>query len=543
METGNRKIVKNKSNYYQYILLIVFIGFLVYARSLTNDFVWDDEEMIVKNFPYFTLGNLPNLFTQATFFSGGLSLSGWFYRPLVMSSFLLIKTVFGESSSGFHFIQITLHLINGALVFLVFEKIFNKFTKKSYKKLSLLLAMIFTTHPAHVESVAYIASISEPIYLFFILILTYMLISWPKVFHQKWNRWTIFILFLSALLTKEGAVVFLPVLLFYLFLFSKKYIKTWGAWLTSSLITYLFIRLVFFGLQSKAPNFLNPIGQATLVERIKTLPLILSRFATTFVVPLKLSVSQHMVVKQFGWSSLWLPLIGVLLMVIGLGIYLVKSKNKLAIFFSFWVIVSIIPVSNLFFPLDMSFAERWLYIPMVGMLGLTGSILIKLSSWVKYKKYLFAFLAFVVMLFSARTIIRTGDWKNGYTLYAHDIEINPESYDLQNNLGVEMFRKGEKNKSIKYFSKSIELQPNWTISNNNLGAAYEYQKDLDNAEKYYKKSVELGNYYLAYENYAMLLIKKNKLNEAREFLENEAFPRFPNNPRLIQAYLYIQEQD
>lgn len=499
--------------------------------------------MVVKNFPYFTLENLPNLFTQATFFSGGLSLSGWFYRPIVMSSFLLIKTVFGESSFGFHLIQITLHLINGVLVFLVFEKILKKFTKKSYKNLSLLLAMIFTTHPAHVESVAYIASISEPIYLFFMLLLTYMLIGWPKVFYPRWNRWIIFILFLLALLTKEGAIVFLPVSFFYLFLFSKKYLKTWGALLTSSLSTYVFIRLVFFGLQSKVPNFLNPIGQATFAERIKTLPLILSKFATTFFAPLKLSVSQHMVVKQFEPGSFWTPLIGVLTVVIGLSIYLVKSKNKLATFFSFWVIVSIIPVSNLFFPLDMSFAERWLYIPMVGMLGLAGSILIKLSFWNKHKKYVLAFLVIVVIFFSARTFIRIGDWKNGFTLYAHDIEINPESYDLQNNLGVEMFRKGEEDESIKYFIKSVELQPNWMISNNNLGAAYEYQKDFDNAEKYYKRSVGLGNYYLAYENYAMLLIKKDKLNEAREFLESEALQKFPNNPRLIQAYLYIQEQD
>jgi hypothetical protein len=461
MKTGNRKMIKNRPNHNRYILLIVFIGFLVYIRSLTNDFVWDDEEMVVKNFPHFTLGNLPSLFTQATFFSGGSSLSGWFYRPIVMSSFLLIKMIFGESSFGFHLVQTTLHLVNGVLVFLVFDKIFKKFTKKSYKKMSLLLAMIFTVHPAHVESVAYIASISEPIYLLFMLLLAYLLIGWPKVFDPKWDRWIMFTLFLLALLTKEGAIVFLPLSLFYLYLFSRKYIKTWSVWLISSLSTYVFIRLVFFGLQFKAPNFVNPIGQATFVERIKTLPFILSRFATTFFAPTTLSVSQHMVVKQFTWGSFWMPFIGVLITVVLLSIYLVKSKNKLAIFFFFWVIVSIIPVSNLFFPLDMSFAERWLYIPMVGMLGLIGSILIELSFWKKYKKHVLSFLAIVVILFGARTFIRIGDWKNGYTLYAHDIEINPASYDLQNNLGVEMFRRGEKNESIKYFIRSVELQPYW----------------------------------------------------------------------------------
>ena len=114
----------------KYVLLLVLIGLLVYAKSLGNNFVWDDEEMVVKNAPFFQIKNLPSLFTQATFYSGGSSLSGWFYRPLVMLNFLLTKVVFGLHPLGFHLVQITFHLINSLLVFLIFKELFSPENKK-----------------------------------------------------------------------------------------------------------------------------------------------------------------------------------------------------------------------------------------------------------------------------------------------------------------------------------------------------------------------------------------------------------------------------
>ena len=528
----------------KYVLFLVLVGFLVYANSLGNGFVWDDEEMVVKNTPFFQLENIPSLFTQATFYSGGgSSLSGWFYRPLVMTSFLLTKIVFGPYPLGFHLVQIAFHLISSVLVFFVFRELFFSENKKLSNPLSFILALIFAVHPANVESVAYIASVAEPLYTLFLLLLFWQILKQKKFTLMRNKSLLIILLFLLALLTKEGALVFLPILFLYIFLFQKKKLSPVINLLLTGLLGYLFIRFAFFGIQMGRPAFLAPIGQASFGERLLTLPFILLSFLKTFFFPKILSISQHTVIRQVQDPSFSLSLIVVALFFLSSLLFLFKKRSRLALFFFVWFIVSLAPVVNVVMALDMTFAERWLYFPMIGLLGFLGTVILSVPKINKASQSIFIIFLGVAALLGVRTMIRNRDWKDGFTLYSHDIKIHPESFDLQNNLGVELFRRGEKEKALFHFVKSVELQPKWTISNNNLGAVYENLEELEKAENYYKKSVELGDYYLAYENYALLLVKQERYQEAEDFLKNKALKKFPKNQKLLQIYYFLLNKE
>jgi len=65
-----------------------------------------------------------------------------------------------------------------------------------------------------------------------------------------------------------------------------------------------------------------------------------------------------------------------------------------------------------------------------------------------------------------------------------------------------------------------------------LGAVYEKLGNLDKAEECHLKSVNNGVSFLGYQNYAMVLYKKGKLMELRQFLETRALLAFPDNPIL-----------
>ena len=223
---------------------------------------------------------------------------------------------------------------------------------------------------------------------------------------------------------------------------------------------------------------------------------------------------------------------------------LIKTKSKLAMFFIAWFIFAVSPVLNLILPLDMSFAERWLYIPMIGLLGFLGSLVIETKFLRKNIDKLLAIGFLVVLVLAIRTLYRNMDWKDGYTLYSHDIEIESESFDLQNNLGVEMFRKGKYEDAFLHFEKSVELQPKWTISLNNLAATYENKGNDNMAYEYYSKSVETGSNYLAYENLAALTLDLYGPEKAVEFLD-EALGKFPNNTKLnyVAAVSYYELEE
>jgi len=88
--------------------------------------------------------------------------------------------------------------------------------------LALLLSLIFVVHPAHVEAVSYIASIAEPLYtLLFLLAFLIVIKSRGKELVGK-RPYIVAASFLLSLLTKEGAIIFLPIVAVYLLFFDKK---------------------------------------------------------------------------------------------------------------------------------------------------------------------------------------------------------------------------------------------------------------------------------------------------------------------------------
>jgi len=178
-----------------------------------------------------------------------------------------------------------------------------------------------------------------------------------------------------------------------------------------------------------------------------------------------------------------------------------------------------------------------LYLPIVGLLGMIGVILKRELDRIP-KRLALTLIIVILVLFSLRTIARNFDWRNELSLFSHDAK-RTISFDLENNLGVALFRSGKIQEAEKHFKKSTELAPYWWVNWNNLGVIYERKGRLAEAEKLYKKAIDQGEYYLAYENYVGVLIKEKKLKEAKEFLEKEALIKLPNNEKLKMFYHYL----
>jgi tetratricopeptide (TPR) repeat protein len=99
---------------------------------------------------------------------------------------------------------------------------------------------------------------------------------------------------------------------------------------------------------------------------------------------------------------------------------------------------------------------------------------------------------------------------------------------MANNIGVELFRRGEVIRAEPLFIKATENNPKWDVAWSNLGACAQRQMQYDRALELYGKAVSMGTYYLAYENYAGLICSKNRDEKCRNFLVR-AHEIFPNN--------------
>lgn len=516
-----------------YIFLLIFIGLIVFFNSLFNGFVWDDEEQVLNNTLIHSFGNFFQFFNSSTFNTGGTgSLGGLYYKPLMTAFFSLMYTIFGPNPFFFHLFQVTLHIINSIFVFLIFGLLF----KNTNKNLSaFILALLFLIHPINTEAVVYISDLQDILFFFFGIIAFWRVINYKLCSVREYL--ILFILLLFSLLSKETGVLFLCVISLYILLFLRK--KLWPYIITVffSVGVYSILRFLVAGIFFNKHG-LSPITTMPFTERLISVPKLTLFYLKTFIYPVDLAINQHWVVKNFSVNEFYLPLIissAVLGILIIIGVYFYIKKNQfstLYIFFLLWFLGGLIMHVHIIFPLDLTVSDRWFYFPMIGLLGMIGIIIQQIKIKKKWlKKILIVCLIILIAVFSLRTIIRNTNWKDGLTLYSNDINISKDAFDLENNLGVELYRAGKFDEAEIHFANSVKLAPGWWTNWNNLGAMLERKNDLTGAKKYYQKAVDNGQYYLAYENLAKIYLRTESPENTITFTEKSLII-LPNNSTL-----------
>src|SRR3989338_11005707 len=99
------------------VLLLIFVGFLVFAFNINNVLFWDDIDWIVNN-PHvhsFSLSNIGNWFSDDVL--GGVGLSSNYYRPLLLFTYAINYSISGTVPWSWHLFSNSIHIINGLLVF------------------------------------------------------------------------------------------------------------------------------------------------------------------------------------------------------------------------------------------------------------------------------------------------------------------------------------------------------------------------------------------------------------------------------------------
>lgn len=440
---------------------IIIIGFIVYGNMLFNGFVWDDVGYIISNQTIHQFDVL-KLFGENEFNSGG------YFRPIPAVYFSLLYQMSGTQPFLYHFIQLCLHIINACIVYIFFKRFFPNIH-------SFLLTLIFLVHPVQVESVSYIgAAQSELFFLFGIIAL--MISMQSRLSYAKLFLLAFFLL--CSLLTKETGFLFILMILAMQLLIQRKRIMKIVPYLIGVGLLYSVIRFFFVGVFLEK-NTSSPIGLLPLSERIVHIPVVFFHYLKILFYPVTLGIDQRWIIKSFDAAHMFLPILFSLLFLVCIGICIRisrKRSNELHeqfLFFAFWFFCGIGMLMQIF-PLDMTVADRWMYFPLVGLLGMIG-ITLQLLLNKKGMRYGLFVLGICILLLSIRTIVRNTNWVNALTLYSHDIQVD-DNYDLQNYLGAEYAMQGRFHEALPYLQKGVKNYPHAT-NLYNLGVAYENLKD------------------------------------------------------------------
>jgi protein O-mannosyl-transferase len=418
--------------------------------------------------------NIPHLFGFNTFNSSG------YYRPIPAVYFTILFKLFDMHYFYYHFLQISLHILNACLVFLFFKKLFKGI-------FSLFLALLFLVHPIQVESVAFIgASQSE---LFFLFGITALLISMKDKLHFG-HKLLISILLLLSILTKETGFLFVLIVLAFQFLFKRKRLPTFLPYISIILAIYFYLRLIFAGVYFEKIEFV-PIAQLPLIKRLITIPEIVFYYIKTLFYPARLAIEQHWVVTSITFQNFYFPLLldlifFILLFFAGLYIYR-KNKNTLTVFtfFLLWFLFGLGMLLQIF-PLDMTVADRWFYFPLVGLLGCLGVVLNEIPFRKKSLQIVSILFIVVIVILSIRTMVRNQNWKDPIALYSHDVPIEG-NFDNENNYAAALSYEGRWEEALKHVKRSVELYP-YEKNLRELGLVYKKLGRNDLAREYFYKA-------------------------------------------------------
>ncbi len=197
----------------KFIALLIFIAVVAvaYLNGINNDFVFDDQPLIVRNESIKDFDNVLGIFN----YDNSKALS---YRPVRFISLAIDYAISGDSPIGFHISNMIYHVISGYLVFLILQFMFTSVPWLRVESddeaaggiltaytVSLLATIIFLVHPVQVDSVTYISGRRDILSTLFFLLAFLSYLKF-RYLNKKWHLALVVLFYLTAISAKEMAI-------------------------------------------------------------------------------------------------------------------------------------------------------------------------------------------------------------------------------------------------------------------------------------------------------------------------------------------------
>jgi tetratricopeptide (TPR) repeat protein len=460
----------------QLIALFAIFTTLLYANSLTGDYVMDDTFLVRDNTSIESFSNLISFFTSGD--------SG-FGRPIRLLSLYIDTALFGKRPVVYHSSNVLYYLVYCILIYFFCQTMFN------HRHLSVIVTLLFITHPLHTEGVSYISGRKDILGgLFSIACLLYFV----RYLETRDRRHCLLLglFFLLAIASKEiyAVVAFLVGAIAWsrgVHLSKHKVLIT-----TLMGAVVVFISYVLFFRNRALFDYLNtiPIYGNNQGVNIATAAKICAYNLYLVFHPFSLSADySYNALKRIDYTSIQLLISTLTLLICAGGAYFYRHRNKPLSFGLLWVLLCLIPVSQII-PYPEVISERSLILLSFGSCLVIGSLLVSLP-----KRAGAIVLVGVLLAFSITTINRNRDWRDNLSLWQSTVRQEPDCSRARYNFGVALVQHGHFHKAEKQFNASLAINPLGLITVPdysfdamlNLGNVYVHSGDYNRARDLYRQ--------------------------------------------------------
>ncbi|MFL6214853.1 MAG: tetratricopeptide repeat protein [Blastocatellia bacterium] len=506
------------------VLLITAFAFF---NSLDGQFVYDDRLQVVRNPTIKSLANIPRMFVQSVWQflnETDQAAAGPYYRPLFNIALIVSYALFGLQTFGWHLVSLLTHL---AVVFLVY------WLARQWglsRETGLAAALLFGLHPAHSESVAWIAALPDPMAAVFILA---ALLLYERHYHgQRKSKAALgasIALAFAAMLSKEVAVM-LAVFLFVRELLDRKSDQTVSNALTQAAkrtAPYFALIVIYLALRYVALGFLRQddatSAHVSQFEVLLTIPSVLLAYARMLFAPYPLAiVYNNTYVQSAADPRFWSAALGVAAIIIAAA-WLVRGSmvGRRALAFT---VIFILPVLNLkaFRPQESLLHDRYLYLPSIGFCLLIAMALTWLAARVaeRRQQVFAAATAVVALVLFVLTFSQNLTWQSEAAMTEHALRVTPNWPFMHNYIGAYAFEQSRYSDAERAYLDALNDDPNFYDALSNLGDVYRVQGKLPESEQMYLRAIAAGAPYAdTHYNLGVVYTSEGRLADAEQSLQ------------------------
>lgn len=545
---ANRTTKKSSSRLVEYTVVAGGLGLLVFAIYLQigghRPIPFDDSLYLTSNAWVqrgLTWEGVIWAFTN-------VDAANW--HPVTWISHMVDQQLFGELLGGHMIENVFWHWANSFLVYCLFLKL------GFSRVISFSLALAFACHPLNVESVAWLSQRKNQISTYMLLGTILLYLDWRDT-GRVLTLALLIVAYAVSLMAKAMGVSLPFILVVYeVVLFLRARTRLSWSKDRGALLSWLFTvgrrvmpLVVAAGVIAIATLFAQKLGGA--VATLDNVPVALrltnalaaiGTYVKTFFLPAELCFF-YPISEVINWQGAALGLF----ILSALGLWVVSSHRRapLMAFGFFWFLISLLPVIGLVQVGSQSHADRYMYVPMIGILIMLGAFFQAFP--ISRCRNSIAAYAAIMMAFAlgmaAQSYYYVTFWRNPETAYRRSLEVGGTSFSMLVNLTATLINLNYFKTAEVYAEASVQLWPDRPMVVANLASLQALLGKFDEAEKGYRRAISMEPESVEHLYMLALVLLQAERNEEAELILQRALPLTPAaddwrvNRRMIRAVL------
>jgi tetratricopeptide (TPR) repeat protein len=527
-------------------LLLALITTVLYWPMTGHDFIdLDDGGYITEN-PHVQSG----LTWAGVIWAFRNSQQAAFWHPITWISHMADCQLYGMNPGGHHLTSLLFHVANTLLLFLVLNEMTGGLWRSAF------VAALFAWHPIHVESVAWAAERKDVLSTFFWLLTMMAYVQYVRK-PRRLRYYSLALLLFALGLMSKPMVVTLPCVLLLIDFWPLGRFRFGGLGpvegISASNAENVSPRCSVAPVPAKSAAML-------ICEKLPFFALMLAGSVVTYLaqkaggavwlLPFQVRIANALMsyvryiskilwpanlAAMYPYSDHWpvgLVIAAALLLAVGSLLFIFRAKQHPYLITGwFWYLGTLVPAIGLVQVGHQAMADRFVYIPSIGLFIIIVWALDDFSSRHPFKRVVFVAGGVAILmacLVCARSQLRY--WRDSETLFRHTIGITTDNYVAYSCLGKGISDPRRSDEAMSWFAESVRVRPSYLEGQYNLGTLLLERGRLDEAVSHLAVAVhDNPRSARGQNNLGKALQQQGKLDEAAAHL-SRAVALDPDNP-------------